>query len=66
MEICILGWIIIICFAISTITDIILFCKLLKTKGIILTTKELACENSKEIGEHDRALLDIQTELKRG
>lgn len=57
MDICKITLIaVILSFLISTITDLILFRKLFKTKGIVL-------ENNREIYDHDRTIADLQEEV---
>ena len=56
METTILFITIIVTFVISTLTDIILFKKLFRTKGIVL-------ENNREIYDHDKVLVDIIEKL---
>lgn len=63
MDVCTITLVtVVFCFLVSTITDIILFRKLFRTKGIVL-------ENNREIYDHDKTLADLKEtieELKNG
>lgn len=57
MDICTITLVaVILSFLISTTTDVILFRKLFRTKGIVL-------ENNREIYDHDKTIADLKEEV---
>ena len=61
MDICLITLItlitVIVFFIVSTVTDIILFRKLFRTKKVVV-------ENNREIYDHDKTLADLQEKVK--